>query len=279
MIKDTGPKFNEGIIGHQLLQLATLRANKLRESYSLKMKPFFDHYGTEAVKHDYSEVLRKNKITRSERLKGYQSQEKQVADVFEMLFLEAADQESWLGNSELTKASEYDDKFNGVDMLATLFDEEERAAHLELSTDLTFGTVASEKKLERILSDIENGKLAHVKYFHCDHNGYTGSLQDVPRTVIGFDRKNLPEFIRARVHETQDVDTHRDIALYQLWVQLRMFRDYADNKLGEHRVRRNYNRTFIHIEKIVKSMGIDPNELPDDQITENIVSMSHSINR
>lgn len=274
-MRENFSNLDRSLIGPQLLKQAEVMSSDLREQYSPNMRPFIEHYGKETVLRDLQKVAELEKtFTRQQAADGTQEQ-KRLATVFENFFIDAANTEQWFGNAEVMRSTRYDDYVNGVDVLTTLYDDEDRASHLEMSADLTFGTNASNTKLEKILHDIESGRLAKVKYFHSDHMGFTGALKDVPRTVIGLDKHNLPEFIRQRVHgDVSDTD-HRDILLTQQQMQLRFFRDYADKRYGEHPIRRKYANASRIIDATVAEKNIDYNNLPTDEITNNILEMSH----
>lgn len=235
------------------------------------MNAFIEHYGMDMVRSDLRAVLDEEKKHKHDlQDNSLAAERKKISDVFEYFFIDAATQNHWLGRSELMRATKYDDYFNGVDILGTLIQENDTAQHLEIGTDLTFGTTASNKKLERIISGIENQKLGHVKYFHSDHLGFTGRLKDIPRTVIGLDRHNLPEFIRCHLHG-RDTESSKLVLLHQLLIQLRGFRDYADKLHGESLIRRRYSSACQQIEGIVEKNSNQEFDLPKDEITNNVI--------
>jgi len=258
------------LIGPQLLKSAVEKSRGITETYSPNMKPFIGHYGVDAVKRDLEKVLRYEKRHAASHKESGSEKEKELASVFENLFLEAADTEGWFGNAELGRPTKFDDYVNGIDVLMTLFDKEDNATHLELSSDLTFGTQASSDKLQKVIGDIDRGDLAKVKYFHSDHMGFTGALTDVPRTVIGLDRTNLPEFIRGRVHGTVDSEPFRNTMLLQLQSQLKFFRNYADKVWGEHPIRRKYGQASRAVDTVISDLDFDRDNVLEDTITDNI---------
>lgn len=262
-------------IGPQLLRAAEARAEIIRGEYSPKMQPFIDHFGINIVGNDLKWAAAREAEFNKE-VDSKQGIEKRLANVFELLFIEAADKERWLGrDTELKRATRYDDYFNGVDIMATMF-QDDVASHLEMSADLTYGTDASNGKLNKIIRDIEQRRLARVKYFHSEHMGFTGSLTGVPRTVIGLDRTNAPEFIRLRTIGEQLEPRVRNTILRQLHEQTLFFRDYADLKHGESPERRKYAAAHSNIERIHRELNIDPHDVLEDQILDNILELRHN---
>jgi hypothetical protein len=88
----------------------------------------------------------------------------------------------WFGRgSKVRVASLFDDYQNGVDCVVEL----DRIQQLAIGIDTTISLDKTKEKLKRIRGNILSGQLAEVKYFQ--NENYTGSLHNVPLTVIGID--------------------------------------------------------------------------------------------
>lgn len=265
------------ILSPGLLERSAKQAEILKEQYSPSMKVFIDHYGMDVVKSDLRAVLIEEEKHRFDNQDNPLTIErKRISDIFEYFFIDAVTKNNWLGKSELMRSTKYDDYFNGVDILGTLLQENNNAQHLEIGTDLTYGSNASNKKLERIVSGIENQHLGQIKYFHSDHLGFTGRIKDIPRTVIGLDKNNLGEFVRNHLYE-RDTESSKMVLMQQLLMQLRGFRDYADKLHGESLIRRRYTSAHAQIEGILKANDVHQDDIPEDEITSNIKHVMHSL--
>lgn len=261
------------LIGPQLLKTAEEKARMIREQYSPNLAPFMDDhvYGRKAVFSDLQEVQRMEK--QFERNSAREIEAKRVSDIFEAYFVDAASQMQWFGKkSNVMRTTRFDDYKNGVDAITTFSDEQDRHSHLAMSTDLTFGLDASMDKIEGIMSDISQGKMSRVRYFHSDQTGYTGTLNNLPKTVIGLDAEHLPNFIRLWTHDQSSpelIDT-RNILISQLYHQLRTFTEFADKKHGESTIRNSYAQASRQISELYNHLQLNDARIPKDSITERV---------
>ena len=181
------PKQNLEMFEPNMLGRLNSKANQVNRESSLNMEPFIDLYGMETVKRDYSEIAGKI-LSFDTKPEGAES----IGHIFEAAFLDIGSRGQWFGeNSELVRASKYDDIKNGVDMIATTLTPDNSARHLAVASDLTFSFPRASEKLNRIVSQTYAGKLAEIKYFHSDLLHFTGKQSNVPRTVIGLEAQNL----------------------------------------------------------------------------------------
>jgi hypothetical protein len=126
--------------------------------------------------------------------------------ILEAMFYQFTELGNWLGQEGSTiLPSEYDDIMNGVDAIFKLKEGDgEGDQYLGVAIDVTFGSMNPEinqtiinKKIDRVRDSIESGKLTRVKYFKAekdDEYDYT-SLENIPRVVIGCDRRAVEELV------------------------------------------------------------------------------------
>ncbi|MFM2339648.1 MAG: hypothetical protein RLZZ360_284 [Candidatus Parcubacteria bacterium] len=169
----------------------TMKATQVNRSASLDMEPFIDLYGLAKVKEDYSKIAGK--------ILSYDkpiSKAEAMGPIFEAAFLDIGQRGQWFGeNSELVRASKFDDIENGIDTIATMVAPDTSARHLAIASDLTFSYPKVSAKFNRIVTDAFRGKLAEIKYFHSELLHFTGKQSNVPRTVIGLESKNLNQML------------------------------------------------------------------------------------
>ncbi len=266
-----------GLISPQLLKTAEENAEALRKQYSINLAPFMDEqvYGKEAVMNDLKKVLSLEEKFAANTSKS-DLEAKRLSSIFEMYFVDAANTQKWFGDkTNIMRTTRFDDYINGVDAIAEFQDDSDKFGHLAMSTDLTFGHDASLGKIEEILRSIDGGEMARLRYFHSDAMGYTGQLRDIPKTILGMDRENLPEFVRLWTHQkdSPEIKTYRDLMLTQLHDQLGFFTSYADKRHGESVIRSKYARAHTIVGEFWKSQKIERRNLPKDTITEHLRNM------
>jgi hypothetical protein len=271
------PSSERGLIGPQLLKTAEEKAEQLRKVYSIDLGPFMDPqvYGKEAVIEDLKKVLTAEKKFATDVSKS-DLEAKRLSEVFEMYFVDAANKQKWFGNeTNIMRTTRFDDYFNAVDAIAEFQDGNDKFGHLALSTDLTFGYDSSLRKIEDVLRAIDNGTMARLRYFHSDAMGYTGQLRDIPKTILGMDQENLPEFVRLWTHQSDspEIKPYRDLMLTQLNDQLGFLTAYADKRHGESTIRSKYARAHTIVGNFWKNQNIDRYTIPKDTITEHLKNM------
>jgi len=204
-------------------------------------------------------------------------EDEKVATMFEAIIHEQVDLSDWLGpNAETITASYFDDIANGVDTIVRFQSEEEADTHMGLAIDVTFSTDIRDK-LNRILNDIEQGKLAEVKYFGSpkpespDEYVYSGGLK-VPRVVIGIEKRTVEKlaglWLDKKKKELGDHMVQRVIAK-EILDQLELFEKYARSRNNRNHIAESYANTRRTLEQSL-------NEREDGGFeTENIGSLKN----
>lgn len=166
-----------------------------------------------------------------------QKEQKKFAKMLEAMLNELIELHNWLGpNAETITTSDYDDIFNGVDMVVEFQDKREKSAsHLALAVDVTFASDIS-KKIDRIKEGIKNGELSRIKYFASEFLEQRGKYGDVPRVIIGADMdtiKNLGAIWLAEDKKALAVHEMQKVVLEEVRMQLEVFAAYARTKNQE----------------------------------------------
>lgn len=189
-------------------------------------------YSAGAVERDLQLVAR-----REESFKARETEEskinKQLADIFEAIVLEHGELSEWFGENAVTfKTSSYDDYENGVDTIIEFQDQDSRSAsYLGLAADVTF-TGDPTKKFDNLKKQIENGRLARVKYFHSEHMNIHGQLSKLPEVIIGAHRKTVLELAEHWISGENSLLARHKIQimiLRQMSDQLKTFAMYAES--------------------------------------------------
>ena len=154
----------------------------------------------------------------------------QLATVFEAIVHEQAEQSDWLGPDAMTvMSSRFDDIANGTDTIVEFPEGKESASRLALAIDETFSSDIS-KKFLKIKKEIENGELAHIKYFISEITDFRGMLSNLPRVVIGADVKTVRELGELWLEDEKKALGSHQIQfqiLEELLLQLNTFAAYA----------------------------------------------------
>ncbi|MEK9168011.1 MAG: hypothetical protein AAB769_01625 [Patescibacteria group bacterium] len=136
---DTGSQF-----AHPVIQGALPLAEKLIQENAIDPHMFADLYGRENVERDLKKVAEFEK-------KFSKDPAHKTAKVLEAIML-AGELHNWFGNNtEVIKSSRFDDIIGGTDLILEL--EEimpRRFSQLSIAVDVTFSSLAQEKKFERI---------------------------------------------------------------------------------------------------------------------------------
>ena len=192
---------------------------------------FADLYGRENVERDL-------KKSPSLRKKFSKDPAHKTAKVLEAIML-AGELHNWFGNNtEVIKSSRFDDIIGGTDLILEL--EEimpRRFSQLSIAVDVTFSSLAQEKKFERIKEEIDRGKLATIKYFHSEKEHFRGERSNIPRVVIGIEYSRVIELAALWLRkENVALASHSRSAsfLRKLLCSLRCSENTAKNKKSRH---------------------------------------------
>ena len=228
---------------HPTLLQAHKEADAFLNKESIDPMDFLELYGDDNVIRDLRKV--------DELKTKFEGDTSKIASrVFEAIMHQHIEQSNWLGaNARTIRTSEYDDFINGVDLVAT-FRDEASMSHLALGVDITFGSLSMQKKFDRIKNDIQNNKLADVKYFEAP--GYKGSLNQVPRVVIGVDIDKVIALagLWGR-NDNKSLAEHvtKDIIADEIEKQVRAFMMFAKVQRKEE-VAEAYSRAYNTIRKM-----------------------------
>lgn len=261
-------KPNQGIdiFEKQFMNVLMRKTSETNNKHTLSMQPFIDLYGLNKVKSDYAEIA--DKILTFNKTE--MTPEQKMGHIFEAAFLDLGSSHNWFGgNSEITRASRYDDIKFGVDMVGTVVNPENTAQHFEIASDLTFSYNKAGEKFMRIRNDLHRGKMAQMNYYHSDLMGYTGQLRNIPRTVIALDTNNLQKFLVNWVREPElEQLQFGAVMMRQIKEQSETFSYVCSKKHGKnHATTRNYQRTEEISNRLLDTVysGL---EIPDDRISE-----------
>lgn len=277
-MESSGYKVEPGFFDQKTISNLVRRATEVNTGSSMSMEIFIETYGMEKVKQDYSKV--------ADRLKGFLEQRmegsEKLGHVFEAAFLDLASRHNWFGHkSEVQKASRYDDIINGVDMITTVLDKENNARHFEIATDITMSAAGLATKFNKIKSDVYRGKLAEINYYHSDLLDFTGTLRNIPRTVIALDHKNMHQFLTHWLNEPELAQRQfAQIALQQISAQAKGFAGYAKQIHGEDSIgHRRYRNTYQVAQEMIETESNDSIQIPEDRCLESIKNMSAALSK
>ncbi len=227
----------------------SLKKDQLKPSDFSDVYPEGEIRGDEAYVRDMEAKFAKGEEKQPESMEVHK-----LATIFEALVHEQAELGDWLGEDVITiKPSRFDDVKNGVDDVVEFREGEAEASYLALGIDVTFGD-DFEKKFSRIKQEIDAGHMGEVKYFHSEHTGFKGRLQNVPRVVVGADAKAVKELCGFWLEgETQNLSRHRIQfqILEEIILQAKAFEGYA-SRSGQPKIAEVYRRMGEKAERIYR---------------------------
>jgi len=219
------------------------------------------HYRKEAVEADMAYVEERERgFEKSDREggtlgnKSRQEALRKIARGFEAVILQS-DANDWFGpNAEMIIPSRYDDIKNGVDGIVE-FNENESYSHLVLAVDMVSSnnTETIGKKLENIKGDIQRNNLAKIKYFESEQLNIKGEKTNIPRVVIGADRKTVHGLLTLFAEgKNKDLAGHymQMQMLKEIQMQLDSFSKFADTQNKPELVKA-YDSAKITIDRII----------------------------
>lgn len=184
-------------------------------------------------------------------------EDKKMATVLEAIVHEQVELNDWLGpNAETISASHFDDIANGVDTIVQFQREGEHDAHLGLAIDVTFSTDIR-NKLNRIMEDIEQGRLTEIKYFASpnpeepDEYVYNGGLK-VPRVVIGIEKQTVEKLADLWMKKNKkELGAHvvQRVIAKEILDQLTCFEQYARSRNNRNHIAENYKHVRDTLER------------------------------
>ena len=236
------------------LERAYQEAMKICQEHSIIPGHFF-LYDPVILRKDAEAVA---KIKEKRKKEPYETREfRKLTAVLETVFFLEAELAEWFGPNAFTiKTSEYDDFINGVDVIIEFYNEDGTSC-LTLALDITLASNTGDlrRKLRRAREEIDDAKLARIKYFSSEHSGIRGELKDIPRGVVGIDFKAAVELINLWMNKDSQALASHPIQfqiLKQLEIQMEGFENYA-RKRGDERIALIYSRLLKIIERVIKS--------------------------
>jgi hypothetical protein len=204
-----------------------------------------------------------------------------IAEVFEAITLEHAELSNWLGQEvSVLKAAQYDDYFNGVDLIAEWQQEDREPYILSLAVDVTFGARAVEEKLTRIKRDIDQGKLGQVKYFKSADGSFRGERNDSARVVVGIEKSVVQELAALWLkNDKKALGAHpiQRCIVDEVCTQLQTMKGYALAR-EQRVVAASYARALNIMQKVAEEKySVSPAELEHDRVYREILGKTQSI--
>jgi len=241
--------------------------DKAKETLKNRIDPhdFMDLYGSQGIREDLQAVVEHEKIFSA----GYTHTEQGKSSlIFEAIMDEGIALHDWFGpDADTIRPSRFDDVFNGIDSI-TEFQKEEGASHLALAIDVTFDPNIK-NKIEKIARGVEHGELTHVKYFKSDHMNFRGELRNVPKVIVGADKRTIKELADLWVTDRKALAKHpiQFKVLEEIQFQLSAFEHYAERN-RQSGVAGIYRKARIIVEKIMEEKGIiiSEKEFRDDTV-------------
>lgn len=192
-----------------------------------------------------------------------------LAKVFEALVIDQIAQSEWFGKEvEIIKASDFDDIVNKVDAIVGIQTGPMTASHIALAVDITTQTT-SQKKFDQIVSEIKRGNLTKVKYFVSEILHFKGTMENIPRVVIGADKKTIMDAVNKWIDDKNPInkDSLREhilqaIILEEIRVQLEKFSEFAE-LVGQAKVSAIYKRTLGQVNDIIAQKNFSAVDLAD----------------
>lgn len=211
------------------MEKAHARALQVFKESSIREIDFKDIYGNETIKTDLQKVIEfQKKWKATEEVQEHVTNA--IAEVLEAIILSEGELSQWLGDAHTVRTATYDDYVNGVDMVSEWYSPEDGSRILALAIDVTFGTVATEKKLKRIRDEIDRGELGSIKYFTDIRGDYFGTRRNVPRVVIGVSQdtvEKLAELWMSGDKKALGAHPVQRVIVEEIFLQLRAMQDYA----------------------------------------------------
>lgn len=210
----------------------------------------------------YVERMEKEFDEQSKREPVELERTKKIATILEGIILEAGELYNWFGeNASTIVPSRYDDIKNGVDCIVEFEEGENEATHLALAIDVISGPEV-ERKINRIKKDIEENHLSEIKYFSSDFLGVKERKTNIPKVVIGADKKHVADVMELWLNNKKKElsEHHLQIQiLKEISMQLQAFADYA-NSIGATALGDIYKSTLVIVRRILRGKIINPED-------------------
>ena len=244
--------------------LITDSYKKAAEIYKpIDMDDFVGTYGNSKIQEDKTRVeelrtvFKKSHENDTPEMKNIH----RIAKIFEMIFFDQAGTSKWLGeNAKTLQVSKYDDLENGVDSVVE-FTPDGGYSILALAVDITSSHELG-RKFDRIKKEIDAEKLTELTYFKSVAFNFIGRKLNIPRVVIGADRKVLFDLMEKWLDKDKKALAEhiiQVIIIEEIIEQLEVFIKYAELK-GKKNIANIYKDTLSFLMKIKKESKI-PDEI------------------
>lgn len=249
------------------------------EELTVKMEKFEDQYGKDEIAADLEKIrIKKEHIEESGQ--KTESTKKKRSQILEGVLTEQIELSNWFGNDVSTVvASEFDDLFNGIDLILELGDTD------NVGIDVTSTTERIEKKLSIIKEHILRGYLSQAKYFQSEKHDPKRKIKRLPQLIVGVGSElvqeiselwlttnslriagksplELSEEQRTLVRQAREGLANNRIAvllLQQIKTQLETFEKFAQSK-GQAKAAKKFKRLLFVIEEKLKQKKLAPEE-------------------
>lgn len=184
---------------------------------------FSDIYDPKSIKSDVEYVGRMEAKFAQDSKDGDPSGTRR-GELLEAMIFEQLKYARWFGaDADAVAVSRFDDIANGVDMIIQ-FIREGGFKFLALTIDITSSPDKMHEKLGKIKASILSGSLTMIKYFDpnpkskkADGSNFSGlkirgELRDIPRVVVGIDRRSLQELSLLKISLSGALKGSRDIS-------------------------------------------------------------------
>lgn len=236
------------------------------ESYVIRPADFTSIYSSDTIEADLA-LGRRLQQKFDVGTTPFDKNTKKIAEVLEGIVLMHSELSNWLGNARTLKTSQYDDFVNGVDMVSE-WNSREGSGILALAVDVTFGAQATAKKIDRIKSELAQGRLGEIKYFRTEDQ-ILQPRTNVPRIVIGVSQEVVDELAGLwLLKDNKALANHpiQKLFLNQMSMQLSRMKTYAAS-IGQEQCAVACDQTHAIIKRILENKAsIMLGELKDDPV-------------
>lgn len=132
----------------------------------------------------------------------------------EYMVMDGIGRRDWFGDTtDVTPASEYDDVFNGIDVVVRFDRDNQRSLYLGIDVTATQRVEKVQEKLGRTLSQLLRGKSDEIRYYPPSPEGLAAEELPLhlPRVVIGTDRDGVRRLYEQYASALSDFGTMASI--------------------------------------------------------------------
>ena len=237
----------------------------------IKERDFEDKYTSPQVEEDLVYVKERKRDSETE-LTREEEEARKLAVIAEGLFFRGGNEWGWLGkDARIIKTSEYDDWKNGVDGIIEFKGEEddERVSHTAYGVDVTYGGRSTvRKKFQIVKREIEMGNLAKVKYFQS--GSFKGERWDVPRIVIGAEKKHIMEILALGDKDAVRRHPYQTLMLKIMQLQFESLAAYALEK-DKIALAEAFRSEEKRIRRVLQQKIIEHGRIPERLIEDKVV--------